>query len=398
MKSPAGKPERHFVVATPARSVCDDNARALESHGLLRFIALGTRRGTAGVSAEHTHLNPAIGLTAYVAARLASPYRAESFRFRLHPWLDRWVKKQLVPGDHIISSYGYVNECFAWAREHGGKTFLDAGNSHPQNFWEIISEEHRRWGHGRPPFAEHHYRRSLATLAHIDYVLSPSSYVTQSFLARGFMREQILKNVYPVDLSLFHPLTGPRPKNRPLTLINTGSLSLRKGTPYLLESFRLIRKKIPNARLLLTRIIQDDIKLVLSRYSDLPIEWSPGLPHAQLAERLRSADIFVLPSLEDGWARTASEAMACGLPAILSHNTGASDSIQPGVSGEVVPIRDANAIADAVLKWADIVLGSGYQPTVKIDKEPLTFEHFEKTFIAQLKNLGLAPGSASGTY
>ena len=87
------KSECKFVVATLARSVCDDNARVLESHGLLRFIALGTRLGTAGVSAEHTRLNPAIGLATYAAWKLLSPYRAESFRFRLHPWLDRWVKK-----------------------------------------------------------------------------------------------------------------------------------------------------------------------------------------------------------------------------------------------------------------------------------------------------------------
>jgi len=93
---------------------------------------------------------------------------------------------------------------------------------------------------------------------------------------------------------------------------------LRKGTPYLLESFRIVQKKIPDARLLLTRTIQDDIKPILSRYADLPIDWSPPLPHAQLVERLQSADIFVLPSLEEGLVRTACEAMACGLPAILT--------------------------------------------------------------------------------
>jgi glycosyltransferase involved in cell wall biosynthesis len=389
MKAPPEKPDRKFVVATPARSVCDDNARVLESYGVLRFIALGTRHGTDGISAEHTRLNPALGLAAYSAWKLLSAHQAESFRFRLHPWLDRWVKDQLQAGDHVISSYGYVNDCFEWARKHGGKTFLDGGNSHPENHWTIISEEHRRWGYDHPPFAAHHYRRSLAMLEHVDYVLSPSSYVTQSFLARGFQREQILKNIYPVNLSLFKPDDKLRPKNRPLTLINTGSLSLRKGTPYLLESFRLIRKRIPDARLLLTRIIQDDVKQVLSRYSDLPIEWSPALPHAELAQRLRSADIFVLPSLEDGWARTASEAMACGLPAILSVNTGASDSVQPGISGEIVPIRDPQAIADAVLKWAEIIMKPGYQPRVTMHKELLSFEHFENTFIDQLRDLGL---------
>jgi glycosyltransferase involved in cell wall biosynthesis len=378
-----------FVIGVPARTIYYNSyARTLEKAKLLRFYALGTRRGIPEVPPERTRLNPAIGLSAYIASQLMSSYRAESFRFRLHPWLDRWVKKQLLPGDHIISSFGYTNECFAWVRKHGGKTFLDAGNSHPENFWTIVSEEHRRWGYRRPPVAEHHYRRSLAMLENVDYVLSPSSYVTQSFLARGFNPEKILKNVYPVDLSLFKPDDNPRPKNRPLTIINTGSLSLRKGTPYLLESFRLIRKKIPDARLLLTNIIQEDAKSILAKHSDLPIEWAPGLPQAQLAARLRSADIFVLPSLEEGLVRTACEAMACGLPAILTPHTGANDFVKPGISGEVVPIRDSQAVADAVLKWTDIIMKPGYQPRVTMDKELLTFEHFEATFLQQLKNLG----------
>src|SRR5687768_15396140 len=100
-----------FVVAAPTRWD-EDNARALARHQLLRFFALGTRRGSVGVPAELTRLNPKIGLAAYVAARLLSTTRAESFRFRLHPWFDHWVREQLVPGDHLISSYGFANACF----------------------------------------------------------------------------------------------------------------------------------------------------------------------------------------------------------------------------------------------------------------------------------------------
>jgi glycosyltransferase involved in cell wall biosynthesis len=379
------------VVATPARSVCDDHARALERHGRLRFIALGTRRGTPGVPPERTRLNPAIGLCAYAAAQILSPYRAESFRFGLLPWFDRWVRKQLQSGDHIISSYGYANECFKFVRAHGGKTFVDAGNSHIENFWEVLSEEHRRWGCPTPPVAPHWVERARRMLAeHTDYVLSPSNYVTNSFLARGFKPEQILQNVYPVNLDLFKPRSAPRPKNRSLAIINTGSLSLRKGTPYLLEAFRLIRQTHPSARLLLTRIVQEDVKPILARYSDLPIEWSPGLPHAQLAERLRSADIFVLPSLEEGLVRTALEAMACGLPVVLTPNTGADDFVQPGVSGEIVPIRDPRAIADAIFKWVDKVLAAGWQPRPLVDPQRLSFQYFERQFLDQLHGIGPA--------
>ena len=237
-----------FVIAVPARTnYYNAYARTLNGIGLLRLYALGTRRGIPEVPPERTRLNPWIGLFSYAAARTLSSYRAESFRFRLHPWFDRWVLKQLEPGNHIISSYGYANECFQWVRQHGGKTFLDGGNSHPDNFWDIIAEEHRRWNCPYPPVPRHHYERSVAMMEHVDYVLSPSSYVTKSFLARGFKPEQILRNVYPVNLSCFSPARESRPLSRPLTLICTGSLSLRKGTPYLLEAFRLVRSKIPGA-------------------------------------------------------------------------------------------------------------------------------------------------------
>jgi glycosyltransferase involved in cell wall biosynthesis len=391
-KLPTASPPGKFVVATPQRSVCDDNARVLEKEGMLRFLALGTRHGTMGVSAEHTRLNPAIGLVAYAASRLLATFKFESFRFRLLPWFDHWVLGQLQPGDHIISSYGYANKSFRFVRRHGGKTFLDAGNSHMENFWEILSEEHRRWNCPLPPVARHWYERSRAMLQDsVDYVLSPSSYVTNSFLARGFAPGQIIPNIYPVNLSLFQSSDQPRPATRPLTIINTGHLSLRKGTPYLLEAFRLVHSRHPSARLLLTNYIRDDVAPVLSRYRDLPIEWSPGLAHAQLAERLRSADVFVLPSLEEGLVRTALEAMACGLPVVLTPNTGASDFVTPGVNGEIVPIRDPEATADAILRCWERVQ-TGFRPPSAELSQRLSFETFAQTFRTQLRQLGMVSG------
>lgn len=134
-----------FVVTTPIRSVCDHFARCFQKHDLLRLYAVGTRRCTQGISPELTRLRPLIGLLSYIANKTMSVYQWESFRFSLHPMLDRWVKKMLQPDDSILSSYAYANECFEWVRKHGGKTFLDGGNSHPENFWEILIEEHRRW-------------------------------------------------------------------------------------------------------------------------------------------------------------------------------------------------------------------------------------------------------------
>lgn len=371
------------------RSVCDDNARALESVGALRFLALGTRRGTAGVPPERTRLNPWIGLASYIAARTLSQSRAEAFRFSLLPWFDRWVKRQLQPGDHVISSFGYANECFRWARLHGAKTFLDGGNSHPENYHAVVAEEYRRWGCKLAPLPGIWHRRSLETMPLVDYVLSPSSYVTKSFLAHGFRPEQILQNIYPLDLKCFTPRTQSREKDRPLTIISTGAPSLRKGTPYLLDAFRIIRKTYPDARLCLNDALHDSMRPIMDRWNDLPIDWSPSLPHAQLAERLRNADIFVLPSIEEGLARTALEALACGLPVVVTSHTGANDFVEPGQNGYVIPIRDAEAVADACLRVAPRILNHELAPVDRLKHEQLSFEYFARKFLSQLQSLGL---------
>jgi glycosyltransferase involved in cell wall biosynthesis len=333
-----------------------------------------------------------LGLLNYIGGRTLPTFYNESFRFALYPLYDRWVRCHLQPGDHIISSYAYANACLAWCRRHEGKVFLDGGSAHPDSFWEVIEEEHRRWNCRYPPVARFYYERARRTVGEVDYVLSPSSFVRNSFLARGFDRERILDVFYPVDLSCFTPARQERPPQRPLTIINTGMLSLLKGTPYLLEAFRLIRKEVPDARLLLTDTVMDSAKPILARYRDLPIEWSRSLPHDQLAERLRSADVFILPSLNDGFGLVITESMACGLPCITTPNTGASDLVENAVNGTVVPIRDAKAIRDATLFWWDRIR-TGYRvPTADLQQK-VSFDRLEARFLGYLRRLGFLTSS-----
>lgn len=379
--------ERRFVIAVPFRTDYYTNyARILESSERLRSCLLWTRNGFPGVPAERHRLFPMLGLLSFASAKTLPPYQAESFRFMLHPAFDAWAAGNLLPGDHVISSYGYANRCFRKARAGGGLTFLDGGNSHPAHFWDLLSEEHRRWKCSFPPISPMQHRRSMEMMEHVDYVLSPSSFVADSFLERGFRKEQILPVFYPVDLSNFRPSDEERPKDRPFTIINTGGLSLRKGTPYLLESFRLIRKRIPNCRFLLTRSVTSSVLEVLEDYKDLPIEWAAYLPEKQLAERLRTADLFILPSLEEGLVRTALQAMACGLPCILTPNTGANDYIIPGVNGSVVPIRDAPAIANAACEWWERIQ-AGHRVDVSGFASQLSFDRLHTVLTNHLSRI-----------
>ena len=82
--------------------------------------------------------------------------------------------------------------------------------------------------------------------------------------------------------------------------------------------------------------------------------------------------------------------MACGLPVVLTRNTGSADYVKPGVSGEIVPIRDPQALAEGIIKCADRILASEEPPKRSLDIEAVSFESFEKNFIAQLQEKGLA--------
>jgi glycosyltransferase involved in cell wall biosynthesis len=389
---------RSIVVATFGRGVHDNFARIFEGHGLLAFCAMATRRGTHGVPPERTRLKPVFGFLNYLGGRFLPPLQAETLRFRLYPFFDRWVRSQLSPGQHLLTSYAFVNASMKWAREHGGATFLDAGNSHPRSFWNLLSAEQKKWESPHPPVAPFYNRRCQQSVDFSDYVFAQSPFVRDSFLEQGWDGNRVCLYGLPLSVDWFKPAAGPRPASRPLTLLNTGALCLRKGTPYLLEAFRLIRQREPSAVLRLAQTVRPDVQRILAQNADLPIEWCPHLRLSVEAdrklylERFQTSDLFVFPTLEEGFSVVVKEAIACGLPVITTKNSGASDVIQSGINGELVPIRDPAATAEAVLKWWAIIRGGQIPPGLRQPPASLSFETFDRSVVDRLAQWGTLPG------
>jgi glycosyltransferase involved in cell wall biosynthesis len=377
-----------FAMACYGRSGDDNFARALENHGLLDFYALGTRRGCRGIPPEHTRLQPAFGLANYAFAKIFPTYASETLRFRTFGLFDRWAQSLLTPGQNFFTGYAFAPGAMRLARENGGLAIMDAWTSHPLEFWDVLAEEQRIWKSRFQPVSDYYQEKVIESVAAADYVCVASNFVKNSFLKRGYPAEKILFCPYPGDLESFTPAPEPRPVNRPFTILHTGGLSLRKGAPYLLEAFRLIRKEVPDAVLRVKRHLRDEVEDMVEAY-DLPIEWSDNLDFAGHIRRYQTSDLLLFPSIEDGFAFVVAEAMACGLPVITTPNTGSSDLVQPGVNGEVVPIRDARALADAALKWWErIHKGEKIGGRTKL-VEQLSFSRFEENFIGHLGRLGI---------
>ena len=68
---------------------------------------------------------------------------------------------------------------------------------------------------------------------------------------------------------------------------------------------------------------------------------------------MNKCDVFVLPSLQDGFALVVLQSLACGCPVITTENTGAGEYVERNKSGFVVPIRNSQIIADKLTLLAD---------------------------------------------
>lgn len=78
------------------------------------------------------------------------------------------------------------------------------------------------------------------------------------------------------------------------------------------------------------------------------IYYAGTVPHGKMNELYAGHDVFILPSLAEGSALSVFEALACGLPCIVTKNTGSV--VEDGVNGYVIEVRSAAAIAEAVRK------------------------------------------------
>jgi len=64
--------------------------------------------------------------------------------------------------------------------------------------------------------------------------------------------------------------------------------------------------------------------------------------------------VFLLSSLSEGISNAALEAMACGLPVVTTDCGGMREAVTDGIEGFVVPVRDPEAMAEALLRlWKD---------------------------------------------
>jgi glycosyltransferase involved in cell wall biosynthesis len=245
--------------------------------------------------------------------------------------------RALTLHDHIVARRleklaGQVDVVHVWpcaaletiktAQRLGIPTVLERPNAHTRFAYEVVNQECRRIGVDLPKGHEYEYNEDVLRLEEeefrlADYLLCPSEFVAKTFRDRGFPASKLLRHQYGFDEGCFYPEAGPGDAAKKFTMLFAGQCAVRKGLHFAVDAwlgspakgngiFYIAGGFIPEYRRYLDSFMKLDPSIVVLGHRD------------DVPALMRQADVFVLPSLEEGSPLVCAEAMASGCVNLVS--------------------------------------------------------------------------------
>lgn len=199
----------------------------------------------------------------------------------------------------------------------------------------------------RSVWDERNVNRTKRELEAAEYFLVPSEFVRDSLLFSGIKENQIFICPYGVDVKCFTQKEYPpvnQLRKRAIRFVYVGGVKELKGIYYLLEAFL----QIPKEQAELTVVGGCDLeKEELKKYIQR-VRFTGSVLHEKMPEILKEHDVFVFPSLGEGQSLSVLEAAACGLPLIVSVNSGIGKIVEKMGAGFLIPIQSIDAIREKI--------------------------------------------------
>lgn len=155
-----------------------------------------------------------------------------------------------------------------------------------------------------------------------------------------------------IDLEKFKDISveiNHNDKNK--TIIFVGTLRPVKGIFYLIEAMRIIKNEYCEAQLLIVGdgVDRDKLRAIVKELNlGDSVSFVGQISNQEIPKYMAKSDIFVLPSLSEGFPNVILEAMAAGLPIIASTVGGIPDFIQNGVHGFLVEPMNSEELAEKI--------------------------------------------------
>ncbi|MGE9271141.1 MAG: glycosyltransferase family 4 protein, partial [Verrucomicrobiales bacterium] len=270
---------------------------------------------------------------------------------------DRWVGKVLESADFHHGIPGQCLRAFRRARELGVPTVLNHATGPVTQLAEILQPEYDRIGKKVSRdggFGQGYLDRVAAEWELSDYHCCASSIVKEQLVAEGVEASRIGVVGYGADPSVWNRDTsagkGPVRGDAPFRILFAGQLSLRKGIRFLLEALEAAGKK--DWKLDCFGPVSEETAMDREGYQgQIPVQYHGPCSQERLAQEMHRSDVLVLPSLEEGFGLVVVQALACGLPCLVSDRVGAKDLIRHRQNGSVVPVGDSEALFEELQWW-----------------------------------------------
>ena len=310
-----------------------------------------TGRFHPGLAGAHVKASNVAALTFELKASLA---RENGWKLisRRNEWFQQHAVAQLAHGstngNHTVFAYSYAAEqIFKLAKDRGWRTVLgqiDPGPAEVSGLDKSSAIQDKHWGAAPPAYWESW--RNECALA--DQIVVNSAWSKNALVCEGVPAEKI--RVIPVayesstNAGLLHRLY-PRAfsPERPLRVLFLGKISLRKGVGQLLEAVELLSGE--NVEFWFVGPTQIHVPQSLKLHPQ--VRWFGVAPRVEVASYYRDADVFIFPTLSDGFGMTQLEAQSWKLPVIASRNCG--EVVRDGFNGVILEEVSGQTIAEALL-------------------------------------------------
>ncbi len=321
----------HAVLMANTLSHLDQDVMIYSGAPRRYFSGLDQRVATAFIPA------PILGASYKLKISLPGPVD------RFDTWLfDRSVSIRISRSDLFVGWASQALHSARRARLLGAKFVLDRACPHRDFQDRIVAEEAERVGAKARKQAPWFRDRQLEEYELADAILVPSDYTMKTF--PDHLQAKLLKA--PLLGRCRVPESVSVVRKKPFTVGVLGGNPLRKGYLYLLQAWK--RLALPDAQLLLRAGDFAGLPVLKELMGSLPnVERVGYLP--DISDFYRRCDVFVLPSIDDGFGMALVEAMVHQNACIATTHCGASEIITSGHDGLVVPPGDSDALAHAIL-------------------------------------------------
>jgi glycosyltransferase involved in cell wall biosynthesis len=348
---------------------------ALVVHG--RFHAFDLARGLAGRGHDVTVLTnypswsaPQFGLPADrvrsftthgVLARATTriPWLAEREEAPLHTMFGRWAARELAREfwDVVHCWSGVSEEWLARSDRRSALTLLMRGSAHIATQDRLLREEEARAGVPLSRPSSWMIERERREYAMANDIVVLSSFAKRTFEDEGVSTSRLAVLPLGVDVAAFRPSASALDERarrilsgKPLNVLYVGTLSYQKG---LFDLARVI-ETLPDSRFRFTLVgpvAPESSAIVTSLAARADVVGK--VPQRDLPAFYEKADVFVFPTIQDGFGMVLAQAKASGLPILTTPNSAALDMVTPDSDGWIVPIRSAEAIEERLTWCAD---------------------------------------------